>query len=214
MTYGNSASRQAQAIRAHARRGVWRRVTAWAGVNAEARRADVQAGAWVQGGQGEAATVGLVAPLAASGWHIRHDVRPPWGRGNYDHVLISPDGRAVLVIDSKQWRRNWPTTLKGGRVHCGLEDRHDQVEKAVKHAGQVQELLRMPDVDVLPLLVVHGSLVVGGHLAVRVPGLPAPVYVLASDWLVSTLSAVPFDAAPWRAGEVAARVDQVLRPYR
>jgi hypothetical protein len=52
------------------------------------------------------------------------------------------------------------------------------------------------------------------HLDVPVPGLPAPVYVLASDWLVPTLAAVSGGADPWRAGEVAARVDHVLRPYQ
>lgn len=214
MSAGGSAQEWAAATRAHARRGLWRPLLSRMGVTAHTRRADAVASRRSRGGEGEAYTARLLAPLEGLGWHIRHDLAPPWRGGNYDHVLVSPCGSLAIVLDTKQWRRNWPTWLVRGRVHCGEEDRHDQVDKAVKHARQVAELLAMPAVEVLPLLVVHGSPVAGGHLDVEVPGLPAPVFVLASDWLAPTLAAVSRPADPWRASQVAARVDQVLQPYR
>lgn len=213
--YGNSASREAARLRAHARRGVWRRVTAWLGVNPAARRADAQAALWDHGAAGEAATEALLEPLAGLGWHVWHDLRPPGGRRNYDHVLVSPCGTAVVVLDSKRWRRNWPTTLVGGRVHCGLEDRNDKVETAVRHAREVQEYLGLPGVAVWPLLVVHGSPVAGGRLAARVTGWDGPVWVLGPELLVSALAGASQGVRdPGRAAGVAARVDQVLVPYR
>lgn len=215
MTADNSAARQAAAIRAHARRDVWRRLTAWVGLNPAARRADARAALWDRGADGEAATKALLAPLPAHGWHVRHDLRPPGGRRNYDHVLTSPCGTAVVVLDSKQWRRNWPTTLIGGRVHCGPEDRHGQIQKAADHALEVQQYLAVPGLVVWPLLVVHGSPVAGGELAARAAGWPEPVFVLAADRLVPRLLAAPRGVRdPRRAEAVVARVDAVLRPYQ
>lgn len=216
MSAGGSAQEWAAETRAHARRGVWRPLLSRMGVTVHTRRADAVAARRDRGGEGEAYTALLLAPLEGVGWHVRHDLWPPWWGGNYDHVLVSPDGSAVVVLDTKQWRRGqaWPTTLRGGRVYCGEEDRHEELLKAVKHARQVRDLLAWPGVEVLPLLVVHGSQVDGGHLDVPVPGLKMPVYVLASDWLVPTLTAVSGGADPRRAGEVADRVDQVLSPYQ
>lgn len=218
MSAGGSAQEWAAETRAHARRGWWRPLLSRAGVTVHTRRPDAVAARRDRGAEGEAYTARLLAPLEGLGWHIRHDLAPPWRGGNYDHILISPDGSTVLVLDTKQWRRNqnWPTTLRGGRLHCGDQDRHGELLKAVKHAGQVRDLLGMPAVEVLPMLVVHGSRVAGGHLDVPVPGLEMPVYVLASDWLASTLVTAGglFPADVWRARQVAARVDQVLRPYR
>lgn len=215
MSAGGSAQEWAAATYAHARRGIWRPLLSRLGVTAHTRRADAAASRRSRGGEGEAYTARLLAPLEGLGWHLRHDLAPPWRGGNYDHVLISPSGALVIVLDTKQWRKNWTTTLQNGQVYCDTENRHDQLVKAVKHAGQVRDLLGMPTVEVLPMVVVHGSQVAGGHLDVPVPGLPAPVFVLASDWLVPTLAqaGVSSPADPWRAGEVAARVDQVLRPY-
>lgn len=214
MSAGGSAREWGAETRAHARRGVWRPLLSRMGVTVHTRAADAVASRRDRGGEGEAYTALLLAPLEGLGWRIRHDLWPPWRGGNYDHVLVSPDGSTVLVLDTKQWRRNWTTALRGGRVYCEEEDRHGEVDKAVKHARQVSDLLAMPAVEVLPLLVVHGSPVDGGHLDVPAPGLRAPVYVLASDWLVPTLTAVSHGADPRRAGQVAARVDQVLRTSR
>lgn len=209
----NSASREARAIRARARRGVWRRVTAALGVSPAARRADAQAALWDRGAEGEAATAALLAQLLAQGWKIRHDVRLRGRRYNIDHVLVSPCGTAIVVLDTKVWHRGRPTVLVRGRVHCGVQDRHEQVEKVVRYAKDVQDALGLPGVVVWPLLVVHGSRIQGGRLEARVPGWDGVVHVLGPDWLVPTLAAAPRVRDPRRAAAVLARVDAVLRPY-
>lgn len=213
--YQNSAARQAAAIRAHARRGVWRRVTAWAGVNPQARRADAQAALWAHGAKGEAATVRLLRPLEGMGWGIRHDLALPRSGANLDHVLIAPHGRLVVVLDTKTWHRGRTTRLVRGRVQCGDEDRHKRVADVGGYAQRVQLALAMPGVTVLPLLVVHGSPVAGGHLDVKVEGFEEPVYVLGTDWLMPTLTAsgrkAPAD--PQRAAALVRRVDEILPRY-
>ncbi|WP_406263496.1 NERD domain-containing protein (plasmid) [Streptomyces chartreusis] len=213
--FGNSAAREAAAIRARARRGLWRRVTAALGVSPSARRADAVAARWDRGAAGEAATAALVAQLLAHGWQIRHDVRLPGRRFNIDHILISPCGTAIVVLDTKAWHRgrDWPTLLLRGRVHCGTQDRHDQVVKVAGYAAAVQRALGLPGVTVWPLLVVHGSRIQGGRLEARVSGWDGVVHVLGPDWLVPTLLAAPKVRDPRRADAVLARVDSVLRPY-
>lgn len=214
--YGNSAADQAQAIRDGARKGWWRRLTAAVGMNPAAVRADARAALWDRGAAGEHATAVRLAGLAAHGWHLRHDLALPYSRANLDHVLIAPCGTGVVVLDTKAWHRGRPTDLVGGRVHCGKEDRHKQVENVVGYARRVRKALGVPEVEVLPMLVVHNSVVVGGHLDVTVSGWPAPVYVLAPDWLSSTLAAATARSAPdpRAAAVLAQRVDSVLRPYQ
>lgn len=213
--YGNSAQREAAAIRARARRGLWRRVTAALGVNPQARAADARAALWARGAAGEEATADLLQRLLAHGWTIRHDVRLQGRRFNIDHVLVSPCGTAIVVLDTKVWHRGWLTALVRGRVHCGGEDRHTQVEKVAGYAAAVQAALGLPDVVVWPLLVVHNSPVAGGVLTARVDGAvwPGPVHVLSPPYLAPTLARAPKTRDPQRAAAVLARVDAVLRPY-
>jgi hypothetical protein len=213
--YGNSAGREAAAIRARARRGVWRRLTAAVGANPAAVRADAQAALWDRGAQGETATARMLAQLQAHGWQIRHDLRLRGRRFNLDHVLVSPCGTAVVVLDTKVWHRGRPTTVRAGRVCCGAQDRHEQVVKVAGYAAAVQKALGLPGVVVWPLLVVHNSPVQGGVLAVRAPeaGWAGPVYVLSPPYLVPTLAQAPKQRDPGRTAAVTARVNTVLRPY-
>ncbi|MFG2276724.1 nuclease-related domain-containing protein [Streptomyces chartreusis] len=188
-------------------------MTAWLGVSPAARRADAQAALWDRGAAGEQATAVLLAQLVARGWEVRHDVRLPGRRFNIDHVLISPCGTAVVVLDTKAWHRGRPTALVRGRVHCGTQDRHEQVVKVAGYADAVQAALGLSGVTVWPLLVVHGSPITGGRLEVRVPGRDGPVHVLGPGYLVPTLAVAPRVRDPRHAEAVAARVDVVLRPY-
>ncbi|MFD8777571.1 nuclease-related domain-containing protein [Streptomyces sp. NPDC059916] len=189
-------------------------MTAWAGLNPAATRADAQAALWDQGAKGEEATARLLRPLEALGWQIRHDRALPRSGANLDHVLVAPSGRLVVVLDTKAWYLG-ETRLVRGRVHCGPEDRHEQVVKVAGYARRVQEALAVPGVEVLPLLVVHGRPPADGHLDVRVPGFEEPVYVLDPNWLEPTLEAsgrkAPAD--PKRAAALVRRVDQVLPRY-
>lgn len=215
MSAGGSAAREAAQIRKRARRGLWRRVTAWVGMNPEVVRADAVAARWERGAAAERATARLVRGLRWCGWVVVHDRRlPGHGRANLDHVLVPPCGTAVVVLDTKAWRRTWTTQLVAGRVHCGGEDRHGEVEKVARYAGTVARLLGLPEGAVWPVIVVHGSAVAGGRLQASVAGRTGPVHVLGAEMLVPVLKAAPAgrDRAAKRA--LASRVDQVLPPYR
>ncbi|MER8002963.1 NERD domain-containing protein [Streptomyces sp. NPDC095613] len=210
---GGSAAQKAAVLRAQARRGLWRRILSWLGVSRHTRRADTEAARWAHGASGEATTARLLAALEARGWHVRHDLALPRSRANLDHLLTSPCGTALVVLDTKAWHRGRTTALVQGRVHCGREDRHGQVEKVAGYARRVEAALRMPGVRVWPLLVVHGSPVAGGRLEARVAGWEGVVHVLDTDRLLPTLVSAPKRQNPRAAAALAARVDQVFRPY-
>ncbi|WP_199896970.1 NERD domain-containing protein, partial [Streptomyces capuensis] len=123
------------------------------------------------------ATAALLARLPADGWWIRYNRAQPGSSADLDAVLVSPCGTAVVVLDTKGWARNWRTRLVAGRVHCGPEDRHEQVEKVAQYAARVTAALRLPGVAVWPLLVVHGSPVANGYLTVRTEAWRGPTYV-------------------------------------
>jgi hypothetical protein len=66
---------------------------------------------------------------------------------------------------------------------------------------------------VLPLLVVHGSQIPGGHLPAPVAG-GGVVHVLSMERLVPDLLKAVQSVDPRAAKVLARRVDQVLPPYR
>lgn len=217
MTAGGSAFWWGEEQSAAARRGLWRRLLAALGLNPAARRADALAARTRHGSLGEQWTAALLTRLPA-GWHVFHDralpSRRPGGKPRQlDHVLVSPCGTAVVVLDSKKWHAQWETLLVGGRVHCGREDRHGQVEAVADYAAAVSTALSVPGVVVWPLLVVHTSRVRGGRLEARAPGWGGPVWVLGADWLVPTLAAAPKGVDRARADALAQHVARVLPPY-
>jgi hypothetical protein len=184
-------------------------------MNPAAVRADAVAARWERGAAAERDTARLVRRLRWHGWRVLHDRRlPGHGRANLDHVLVSPCGTAVVVLDTKAWRRSWPTRVVAGRVYCGGEDRHGEVEKVARYAGTVARLLGLSEGAVWPVLVIHGSPVAGGRLQVGVAGRPGSVHVLAAETLVPVLGAAPAGRNRAAKRELARRVDQALPPYR
>lgn len=209
MTAGGSAGREAARIRRTARRGVWGHVTAWAGLNPEAARADAVAARWRLGADAERETARRLRVLRLYGWRIRHDLRLAGRRFNLDHVLVSPCGTAVVVADTKRWHAGRTVTADVGRLWCGGEDRTKQADDAARYAALVAAAV---GVQVWPLLIVHGSDVRDGHLEV-VTG-SGRVQVVAVDQAVRVLRAAPAGWSWSRARQTAGRVDEVLRPYR
>lgn len=214
---GGSAAAWAAQERKKARKGIRRRVLAWVGLNPAARRADALTARTAHGTLGEQWTAALLTQLPA-GWHVLHDralpSRRPGGKPRQlDHVLVSPCGTAVIVLDSKKWHAQRETALVGGRVHCGDEDRHKQVETVADYATAVSVALAVPGVVVWPLLVVHASRVRDGRLDARAPGWGGPVWVLGADWLVPTLKAAPTGVDRARSVALAQHVARVLPPY-
>jgi hypothetical protein len=155
----------------------------------------------------------MLRQLEERGWRILHDRALPGSRANLDHVLVSPCGTAVVVLDTKRWHAAWITELKNGRVHCGLEDRHRQIVAVAGYAVRVYRALNLPGVQVWPLLVVHGSRIRGGHLQAFLEqgGL---VHVLGPDYLVPTLADAPQGRDPQRADQLAQHAARVLPPYQ
>lgn len=210
--YGNSAQREAARIRARARRGLRRRVTAWVGLNPEAVRADAVAARWELGARAEKKTARMLRRLRWRGWRLRHDRGLTGRRFNLDHVLVSPCGTAVVVADTKRWHAGRSTDVVGGRLYCGTEDRHGEAEKVARYAALVGQALGMPAVAVWSVLVIQASPVVGGH--VRVVTGAGPVQVVAADRVLGVLRSAP-QGWSWRGcRRVAVRVDEVVRPYR
>ncbi|MBT2439784.1 NERD domain-containing protein [Streptomyces sp. ISL-36] len=169
---------------------MWRRLLAALGFG-KPQRSRSAARRWDIGAEGGQTTGRLLAGLEAFGWHIRHDLALPGSRANLDHVLVSPCGTALVVLDTKRWHRGRTTALVRGRVHRGAEDRHRQVEAVASYARRAAAALGMPAGSVWPLLVVHGSPVAGGRLEARAPGWNGIVHVLGPALLVPTLAAAP-----------------------
>jgi acyl-coenzyme A thioesterase PaaI-like protein len=192
---------------------VWRRILAWLGWSRAAARADAVAARHERGAWGEQETARLLAVLETQGWHVWHDLMLAGYRANIDHVLVSPCGTAVVVADSKVWHRGRTTQLVGGRVHCGVEDRHEQVDAVARYAQRVAVALGMPAGAVWPVLVVHGSPVPGGRLEARAAGWAGRVQMLSAGLLVSTLARSVRGRDQRAAAALAGRVDRVLRPY-
>ncbi|MEU5742013.1 nuclease-related domain-containing protein [Streptomyces tendae] len=164
---------------------------------------------------GEEWTAALLTRLPA-GWTVLHDLRVPDRRFNLDHVLIPPSGAGLIVLDSKKWHAQRSTTVVRGRVHCGQQDRHVQVEKVAGYASAVAGALGVPASMVMPMLVVHGSPVAaGGRLDVPVPGWERIVYVLGADRLVDVLAGMPGGRGPVQPAALvlAAKARRVLPPY-
>ena len=223
MTAQNSASREAAALRTRARGGPVRRFLARVGVDTVDHALMARAARYEHGGKAERETLAMLAPLRGYGWQILPDRLLPDGRAkaNLDDVLVTDDG--IVVLDVKAWDFGRTTSLVQGRVCCGREDRHEEVEKVAGYASRVARLVGMPADRVWPLLVVHGSRimpppdrdgrVVEGRLEVRAPKWQGPVYVLGPAWLVPTLLKASEGRDPQRAAALARHVAAVLPPY-
>ncbi|GHC36932.1 MULTISPECIES: nuclease-related domain-containing protein [Streptomyces rochei group] len=214
MTAGGSTSREAARLHAQARRGWWRRILRWIGINATDRRLEAAAVRQEQGSIGEQKTALLLSRLPA-GWTVLHDLAVPGRRFNLDHVLIPPSGLGVIVLDSKKWRRTWTTTLVRGRVQCGEQDRHEQIVRFAGYVSGTAAALGVPAGMLMPVIVVHGSPVAGGRLDVPVPAWERTVHVLAADVLVDVLAGMPGGRGPVQpaAVDLAARVRRTLPQY-
>jgi hypothetical protein len=72
---------------------------------------------WGRGAAGERKTADTLAPLLGEGWQVRHDVDV--GRGNADHLVLSPSGNAFL-LETKAFAGR--ITLERGQLICRFSD--------------------------------------------------------------------------------------------
>lgn len=110
------------------------------------RRSHRKAGNYRAAALSEPQTAAALAPLADQGWRILHDRRWPGSTtgANVDHLAIGPGG--VFVLDSKHW--SGAVQVRGGRLWCGDDDRHDDT---------VDTLLRLTDAVGDLLVEIAGS---------------------------------------------------------
>lgn len=195
---GGSVSRWGREQRQAARRGPWRRVLAWLGLNPAARRADARAAHCDAGAVGEQRTAVLLRPLEAQGWRVLHDRAIPGAqRANADHVLISPGAR-VFLVDSKLWSGRYRVQTVGGSLLHGRVNR-DRSVRAVRYEAEL--IGRALGVPVQPVIAMHNAPVAdGGFFVEGVPVVPA-------DRLVEVLRGNdgPRQAGAAWLGELAAR---------
>lgn len=126
---------------------------------------------WRRGAAGERRTGRLLRPLERDGWAILHDLAIPGSPANLDHLAIGPGG--VVLIDSKRYRGRLRLDANGFLWH----GRHPLISTLLTArwaADQADEVLAVAEVDVTPILAIHGAAIPWGHLvAERVTILPA-----------------------------------------
>lgn len=176
MTAGSSA--EAWAVEAGRLRW-WQHLVAAVGVQTPEMRRKAQHVKRCNAGRvGEQRTAKLLWQLTGEGWHILHDRALPRSKANVDHVLVSPAG-ALLVLDSKMWRRDWPVRFEGGRLMRGPRDETGEAVKAEAIAGRAAAALGVSRPTCL--LVVHNAPVAGGGFHV------GDVSVIPADRLLELL---------------------------
>jgi hypothetical protein len=152
--------------------------------------------AWRRGAAGERRTARLLAPLERHGWAVLHDLAIPGTQANLDHMVIGPGG--VVVIDSKQYRGR----LRLDRDRMVWHGRHllvSAMRKVLREADQADEVLGVADVQVNPIVAVHGASVPWGLL--QADG----VTIVPARRLPDLLQALPPILGPERVAWLADR---------
>lgn len=144
---------------------------------------------WRRGAWGEQETAKTLKPLKKEGWHIRHDLKARYGRGNRDHIVAGP---AVYLLDSKLLKdKVW---LEGEVLHVrrmdesGDEYTVSDLTSRMNTAAwslekDIEAALGFP-VAVYPVVVIWGHFEAGSTFAGNV------AYVAGeqiADWLRSRL---------------------------
>jgi hypothetical protein len=166
-------------------------------------RASAEARAWRRGAAGERRTARLLRRLERDGYTSLHDLAVPGSAANLDHLVIGTPG--VFVIDSKHYRGPLYLSRDGGLWH-GRYPMAAALSATRWEADKVQATLGVPDIDVVPIVAVHGAAVPFGQ--VNIHGIP----VVAAASLAGMLRALPPVLAPERAAWAAVQLRARLRP--
>ena len=145
-------------------------------------RPSPEARAWRRGAAGERRTARLLGPLERHGWAVLHDLAVPRSRANLDHLVIGPGG--MFVIDSKQYRGRIQLDPSGQLWH-GRYPLAPSLQAVSFEADQAALVLPDPDVEVVPIVAIHGAQVPWGKVVTH--GVP----VVAARRLPSMLRQLP-----------------------
>ena len=109
------------------------------------------------GAEGERMTGRVLDKL--DGCMVLHDRKIPGSKGNIDHVAIGPGG--VFVIETKRYKGE--VTVKGDDLFIGGRKKTQFIEQTWREAVNVQTMLAEHmarlEIDVVPVLCIHGSAV-------------------------------------------------------
>lgn len=159
---------------------------------------------WLRGARGEQRTARLLHPLTRSGWHLLHDRSLSGTTANIDHLAVVPDGRGIVLIDSKQWRRGQTVRVRGGVLHCGTRAYPKVLTTVRWEADRVSALLGR---SVAPVIAVHGATVPTGRI--RLDGLT----IVAAARLRRELAAIPHQPDHEGAALLTDRANRYLPPH-
>jgi len=93
--------------------------------------------AWDTGADGEVRTAEVLAPLAAEGFVLLHDLRVPNSRANIDHVVIGPPG--VFVVETKNYGGR--LRVQSGELIVNGRRRTGVIDQVTRQAGVVSSAL-------------------------------------------------------------------------
>jgi Nuclease-related domain len=159
--------------------------------------------AWRRGASGEQRTAHLLGRLERHGWAVLHDLAIPGSPANLDHLAIGPGG--VLLIDSKHYRgRLWLDDA--GFLWHGRHPLVSTLRRARWAADQADDVLGVADVDVRPIVAVHGASIPWGQLVAE------RVTVLPARRLPRLLQSLPPVLAPEQVAWLADRARLRFRP--
>ncbi|UNZ22327.1 NERD domain-containing protein (plasmid) [Streptomyces sp. 891-h] len=159
---------------------------------------------WRHGAEGEQRTARLLRPLARRGWTVLHDLAIPGTRANADHLVLLPDGRGAVMVDSKHLNRTGQVTVRGGTLHCGNRTYPDMLSTARGLAEKAGAALGVP---AAALVVVHGARVPNGRI--RAQG----VTIVSPSRLRGELTSIPCTPDRDRAELLADRARRHLPPH-
>jgi hypothetical protein len=117
---------------------------------------------WARGADGERRTAKAIKPLLKEGWKVRHDI--DLGRGNADHVLLSPK-RTVYLLETKTLAGE--ITVNRGVIVCRspddpdetrrLDPRHQVTQTARQLSGEWSRRTGRPAPGIQPVVVIWGA---------------------------------------------------------
>lgn len=109
-----------------------------------------------KGAEGERKTGRVLEHRNPAGYRVLHDRRIPGSRANIDHIAIGPGG--VFVIETKNYTGR--LEIRGDEIFVSGRNRTSVLEQTWREAvavqGALSELLTEFELDVVPLLCIHG----------------------------------------------------------
>lgn len=160
---------------------------------------------WMRGAKGERRTAKILRPLTRrGGWVVLHDRALPSTRANLDHLVLVPDGRGAVYVDTKTTRGGGTVAVRGGILHIGKTAYRNAVKTVQFEAEEASKVLGVP---VHPVIAVHGATVPHGRIR------HSDLLVVAARDLRAALTSIPHRHAPDTVRALAFKASVALPPY-